>query len=410
MKRLGKPAFSRLGMQGLPYGFGSQISLNYVRKVLRPNPIIPYDPTSLIGFWLQDEQAGGVSYDRSGLGHHGAYTGVTLGQPGVPGMGMTSAYYDGITDFDNIHSADLANDNALLNPGFETPGAMPPTWANWVDSLGDGAIANEVVIVHEGTDAAKITSGVTSNTNTNGNIAVTPGQRRRFRFWSRGDGTNAGRYLIFDVTNGANISPGIVSTGITAAAWGMVVFEYTVPAGCFSVRDFLLCPPVNGGIAYFDACEDRRTNGFLGDQGTAITWVSKQVGNTGYEVYIAVDNNNRVRMRSQDGAAIDMRYYAGGVNQVIAIAEEPENVFRCMAMSWDIAAGATGEVRGYLGGVAGGGVQVGLGTWLGDLSNTETVLGAQSTVPANPANIWMGPSLLYSEAKTPAEIAYLSVV
>ena len=384
----------------------------YIYKVLTADEASGYDPSSLIGFWPQNELSGGVSIDHSGLGHDGAYTGVTLGQAGVPGMGMTSPLFDGANDFNNIYSADLANDNGLANPGFETPGAMPPTWLNWVDTLGDGAIANEVVIVHEGNDAAKLTSGPLSDTSTYGAVVVVPGQKRRFRFWSQGDGVNAGRYIIWDATNGANIV-GMTSTGITAAAWGMVEAEYTVPAGCVLVHQFLACPNVNGGIAYFDACEDRRMNGFLGDQGTII--VPAQVANAGVwtdavarnMVRVQVDGTNFLEMRTDGAGNIAWRYDAGGVTEFNQ-APVADLAFVVYGMTWDISAGATGEVRYYIRGVPNGGVDVALGTWVGDLAAANVVIGAASTVPANVWSGNIGPALLYNEAKTPAEMLYLS--
>ena len=80
----------------------------YIHKVLNPDPESGYDPSSLMGFWPQNDLAGGVSIDPSGLGHDGAYTGVTLGQPGVPGMGMTVPFYDGANDYNNVYSVALA--------------------------------------------------------------------------------------------------------------------------------------------------------------------------------------------------------------------------------------------------------------------------------------------------------------
>ena len=104
--------------------------------------VLSVDPSSLVGLWLQNEGSGAVSFDSSGLGHNGAYTAVNLGQPGVPGMGMSSAGYDGLTSFNNIYSAALANDNLLLNPGFETAGGGgADIWANWSETAGDGAPA-----------------------------------------------------------------------------------------------------------------------------------------------------------------------------------------------------------------------------------------------------------------------------
>lgn len=107
-------------------------SLGYIKKVLTPKPSIGYDPSSLIGFWPQDEKSGLVSLDHSGLGHHGVYTGVTLGEPGVPGMGMTSPFYNGA--YNNIYSA-------LLAAAFDGAEGAALTWmkvagaGTWTDGI-----------------------------------------------------------------------------------------------------------------------------------------------------------------------------------------------------------------------------------------------------------------------------------
>lgn len=62
---------------------------------------------NLIGLWMHNEPSG-VSIDRSGNGHNGVYTGVTLGEDGVPKIGYTSGKYDGSTSFNNIYSTGLA--------------------------------------------------------------------------------------------------------------------------------------------------------------------------------------------------------------------------------------------------------------------------------------------------------------
>ena len=62
----------------------------------------------------------------------------------------------------------------------------------------------------------------------------------------------------------------------------------------------------------------------------------------------------------------------------------------------------------YIDGLQSGVTDTGIGTWVGDLSITETVVGAIST---GPANVWsgnIGPALLYNEAKSPAEMLYLA--
>lgn len=107
--------------------------------------VLSVEPSNLVGCWLQNEPSGGVSYDSSGNSHHGAYTGVTLGQPGVPGMDMTSPFFDGAGDFNNIYSAELgaAYNQAELsiltwfrtvNAGIWTDGATRKLFRFFVDA------------------------------------------------------------------------------------------------------------------------------------------------------------------------------------------------------------------------------------------------------------------------------------
>jgi len=361
----------------------------------------------LIALHTHNQMGGAVSYDLSKYRRHGVLTAVTHRQSGVPGLHIPSTGYNGATSFNNIYSAGLANDNILLNGGFETPGA---TWANWTDTVGDGAIANEVVIVHEGVDAAKLTSGATSNTKTAQAVAVVPGERRRERIWARGDAVNAGRYGIYDVTNAADIIP-ITTTGVTAAAWGMVVIQFTVPAGCVSARIDLWCPPVNGGICYFDACEDRRMDGFLGDEGTII--VPAQVANAGVwtdatarsMVHIGVDANNYIDIgRTVANNTIGFDYVAGGTAETQATAALANLDFATYGMTWSKSGDA---VKYYIGGVASGATDTGLGTWLGNLSNTGTVIGTQSTLLIDVWSGPIGPVPYWSAALSPDEMRYL---
>ena len=71
--------------------------------------VLSIERDSLIGFWPQDELAGAISYDASPEQNNGAYTGVTLGQPGI-GDGRTVPFFDGATSFNNIYSAGLNAD------------------------------------------------------------------------------------------------------------------------------------------------------------------------------------------------------------------------------------------------------------------------------------------------------------
>jgi hypothetical protein len=89
---------------------------------------------------------------------------------------------------------------------------------------------------------------------------VIPGQRYILRFWTRGDGTNAGRYLIWDATN-ADYIVTHTSTGVTGTTYTLVEREFVTPAGCVSVTIRFSCPATNTGIAYFDFASLQRMDG-----------------------------------------------------------------------------------------------------------------------------------------------------
>ncbi len=158
----------------------------------------------------------------------------------------------------NSRHSNLSGNNLLSNPGFETAGGGgADIWANWTEGVGDGALANETILIHEGVDAVKMTAGVTRDTAIFQSMTVVAGRKYHLRFYTRGDGTHDGQYEIWDSTNFNTIS-GQVFTGVTGTTYTALVIEFTAPAGCTVVSIYFYCPNINGGIAYFDACEVRR--------------------------------------------------------------------------------------------------------------------------------------------------------
>jgi len=140
----------------------------------------------------------------------------------------------------------------LTNGGFETAGAgAPDFWANWVETVGDGAIADETVDVHSGGHAAKITAGATKNTSAYATITgLTPGATYAYSYWAHGDGTNSGRWQILQY--GAPWT--VLASGYTTAGTGYthITGAFVLPAGQTGIYVYCMCPNVNGGIAYFD--------------------------------------------------------------------------------------------------------------------------------------------------------------
>ena len=140
----------------------------------------------------------------------------------------------------------------LSNPGFETAGAGgADVFANWVETAGDGTISDETTLVHSGSHACKQERGTTVIDILQQLAGIVPGQSYHFTFWTRGDGTNAGRYAVYDVTHATGIIA-VTSTGVSGTTYTKVSVDFTAPAGCVEIQLLLYTSAVNSSIAYFD--------------------------------------------------------------------------------------------------------------------------------------------------------------
>ncbi len=141
--------------------------------------------------------------------------------------------------------------NLVLNPGFETlGGGGADVFANWTEMVVDGTIVS-VDTVHAGTKAVQITAGVSLGDYVAQAFTVIPARVMSLQFWTRGDGTYAGRYVVWDTTHGAAIIAA-TSTGVTGTTYTLVSADFATPAGCTEILVMLYCPATNAGIAYFD--------------------------------------------------------------------------------------------------------------------------------------------------------------
>ena len=361
----------------------------------------------LIALHTHNQMGGTVSYDLSKYRRHGVLSAVTHRQSGVPGLHIPSTGFDGATSYNNIYTAGFANDNLLLNPGFETAGAGGvDIWANWEESVSDGALANETTIIHKGVDAAKITAGTGRATFIYQDITVVAGKKYRLRFWTRALGVRSVRYALYDNSNSADIVV-LAETLIIGTTYTAFVKEFTAPAGCTSVRLYLRCPNGATDVAYVDACEVRRMDGFLGDEGTLLAWAKVSAAGVwadGAARVIAetfIDNDNYIWLYKFTDNVLYFTYKAGGVQEQVGLAITPTTFFN-MGITWSKSGDA---VKAYYNGVQAGLTQTALGTWAGNLSATRCTIGAR-----NVAAFWsgpIGPVPIFNEAKSPTEMKYL---
>ena len=155
--------------------------------------------------------------------------------------------------FANIIQPTTYGDELLTNPGFETAGAGDPDFfGTWLETAGDGAIADEGTLVQAGSHAAKLTAGATANTCiTTADLTVSASTAYRLSFWTRGDGTYAGQYGIYNVSASADLTAK-TSTTVTGTNYTLRTYDFTTPVGCTSIRVDLWCPATAGGFALYD--------------------------------------------------------------------------------------------------------------------------------------------------------------
>jgi len=158
-------------------------------------------------------------------------------------------------------------DVTVNNPGFETftgteDDGTSDDFANWTEATddGNGDKVEATATAHAGSYAVKLTRGTgTQASITSESRAATAGKMMRLAFYTRGDGTYAGRYRIYDVTNSENIVPA-TSTAITGETYTQVIVYFTVPAGCANINVRFLAPSTDTGVAYFDVVALKTTH------------------------------------------------------------------------------------------------------------------------------------------------------
>lgn len=155
------------------------------------------------------------------------------------------------------------------NAEFELDGAAPPVFENWQQTIGGGdSITQETTDPIKLGQSPKLTNGGSGNTYLYQDIPVQPNTTYRVSFTSCGNGSVAGRYRLYDVSNAADIVP-LVSTGnVGLGQFRGVSEEITTPAGCTGLRLYLYAPSA-AGWAVFDSVEV--TPIVDGDKGQAYT-------------------------------------------------------------------------------------------------------------------------------------------
>jgi hypothetical protein len=115
-------------------------------------------------------------------------------------------------------------------------------------------------------------------------------------------------------------------------------------------------------------------------------------------VNVYADVNNRIFIHKDTAAGtLKLTYRAGGTASAVSVGGVSETGWLCLALTWDRAAGASGEVRAYL---------TGLGTWAGAVAYATA--GAGDLTPTAVWDGWLAHVVLWRRALGPDEVAALA--
>ncbi len=183
-------------------------------------------------------------------------TGSSLIGTNLPLYSSATFKLYGNTDI-TANFVDQLGSELILNPGFELLGG-PNIFSSWSNDAGNGTHGKEdaTSTVYSGSHAIKLSylGGAWFTSQLAQKINVIPGEKYRLSFWTRGDGINAGKYALYDISHSSYIegTETGITTGVVGNQYKEVIVDFIVPNGSTIIKLFLLSPGVEGSYAYFD--------------------------------------------------------------------------------------------------------------------------------------------------------------
>ncbi|HLE35652.1 MAG TPA: carbohydrate binding domain-containing protein, partial [Candidatus Acidoferrales bacterium] len=146
----------------------------------------------------------------------------------------------------------LSENNLVTYPGFETAGGGgADVFAGWNElTAGASQVVDEVVNVHGGGHAAKLVSTATNNSAVYKDIIVVPGRSYLLSMWTRGDGSDHGRFYVYDADHAEYIVE--AATNEPGTDYVQVTAGFVAPAGCTTIQIGFKSPEYIAATVYFD--------------------------------------------------------------------------------------------------------------------------------------------------------------
>ena len=180
-----------------------------------------------------------------------------------------------------------------------------------------------------------------------------------------------------------------------------------VTFGQAGIGDGRTAASFNGTTSNCDVYSAGLVADFNGQEGTFAIWIKLTStvltdGTSDYAIILQVDANNFIWIRKQTtNNQLAWAYSAGGTSKSGSSSFSLTS-FAHLALVWSL----SGDyVKFYLNGSQSGATQTGLGTWVGNLAATTTVIGASNNTSVSEWNGLLAHAILTNTAATPQEIA-----
>lgn len=164
-----------------------------------------------------------------------------------------------------------------------------------------------------------------------------------------------------------------------------------VTLGQTGIGDGRTAASFNGTTSFNDIYTAGLAGAFNGNEGTLHMWIKASAVGIWTDAvarslaYLQVNTNNRVSFdRLTSNNNVRVRHVGGATSKTVTIAAGPSTGWISLGMTWSDTAD---QMIAYLNGVQSGATQTALGTFVGSLVSTTTILGTENTTPVT---LWSG--------------------
>jgi hypothetical protein len=351
-------------------------------------------------------------------------------------LGMINGSNGQYVEFDDV----VVSPDTYIRPGeLLIDGNMEASGtADWTLGSATGTLTKDTGAPHGGTQNLRVARVSTNNPHATQSVLVA-GKTYRITGWAKTDGSSTAAVYVgsngaanvvastaswtfFDLTkiatNGVAVVQAITSTGTQYAEFDDISITEVSPLVGLPTNGVTLGSAANGHLANaytFDGTNDGvniyssdLSSVFNATEGSVVAWA--KVSGSGVwsdstlrrMLYLSADGNNRIIFQ-KDNAANSLLVYTifGGTVKQTSISTSTTS-WMMISVTWSK---KDDQVKAYFNGVQTGNTLTGLGTWVGNLSSTNTMIGATGSVVTDPWSGAINDVKLFNRALSPAEIS-----